>query len=207
MMIAVEGKRLSLLHEVVPDANRIGVLFNPNSPDASSHLADIEAVGQSLGLELVIIKVADKAAYENAFVLINEQQIRALLVAADPLFLTADTGGLIGADWRQKAGSRGISALAFALGLHPSRLLQAHRAVMRNPPQKRRRASVLQQNHREVRFASDVGRLTALRTRTGRPVGRSASPPRSAPACRHIPRASAARDPWGWARRRGSVGR
>ena len=94
MMNEVEGKRLSLLHELVPDASRVGVLFNPNSPDASTHLTDIEAAGQSLGLGLVIIKVADKAGYENAFALINEQQIRALLVAADPLFLTADIAPL-----------------------------------------------------------------------------------------------------------------
>jgi putative ABC transport system substrate-binding protein len=62
MMTAPEGKRLSLLHELVPDARRIGVLFNSNSPDASSHLTEIEAAGQSLGLDLVIIKVADEAA-------------------------------------------------------------------------------------------------------------------------------------------------
>jgi putative tryptophan/tyrosine transport system substrate-binding protein len=94
MMVAVEGKRLSLLHELVPDASRIGVLFNTNSPDASTHLSDIETAGQSLGLALVIIKVADKAAYENAFALINEQQIRALLVAADPLFNPVDIAPL-----------------------------------------------------------------------------------------------------------------
>jgi putative ABC transport system substrate-binding protein len=86
MMVAPEGKRLGLLHELVPDVSRIGVLFNPNSPDAASHLTDIEAAGQSLGLELVIIKVADVAALENAFARMNEQHIRALLVAADPLF-------------------------------------------------------------------------------------------------------------------------
>jgi putative tryptophan/tyrosine transport system substrate-binding protein len=49
MMLAPEGKRLGLLHELVPDASRIGVLFNPNSPDAASHLSDVEAAGQSLG--------------------------------------------------------------------------------------------------------------------------------------------------------------
>ncbi len=32
MMVAPEGKRLGLLHELVPDASRIGVLFNPDSP-------------------------------------------------------------------------------------------------------------------------------------------------------------------------------
>ena len=87
MMVAPEGKRLSLTHELVPDVSRIGVLFNPNSPDAASHLTDIETAGQSLGLDLVIIKAAvDKAALENSFARINEQQIRALLVSADPLW-------------------------------------------------------------------------------------------------------------------------
>jgi ABC-type uncharacterized transport system substrate-binding protein len=85
MMVAPEGKRLGLLHELVPDASRIGVLFNPNSPDAASHLTDIEGAGQSLGLDLVIIKFADEAALDNAFAWMNEQQIKALLVAADPL--------------------------------------------------------------------------------------------------------------------------
>ena len=86
MMNAPEGKRLGLLHELVPDASRIGVLFNPNSPDAASHLNDIETAGQSLGLDLAIINVADAATFENTFAWINKQQIRALLVAADPLF-------------------------------------------------------------------------------------------------------------------------
>jgi ABC-type uncharacterized transport system substrate-binding protein len=85
MMVAPESKRLELLHELVPDASRIGVLFNPNSPDSESHLTDIEAAGQSLGLDLVIIKFSDEAALENAFASMNEQQIKALLVAADPL--------------------------------------------------------------------------------------------------------------------------
>jgi putative ABC transport system substrate-binding protein len=87
MMNALEGKRLSLLHQLVPDVSRIGVLFNPNSPDSSSHFTEIEAAGQSLGVDLVIINVADEAAFENAFAWLNEQQIRALLISADPLFL------------------------------------------------------------------------------------------------------------------------
>ncbi|PWT81169.1 MAG: ABC transporter substrate-binding protein [Acidobacteria bacterium] len=88
MMTALEGKRLSLLHELVPDVSRIGALFNPNSPDASSHLTEVEAAGNALGLELVIIKVAEDSGLENAFAWINEHQIEALLVVADPLFST-----------------------------------------------------------------------------------------------------------------------
>jgi putative tryptophan/tyrosine transport system substrate-binding protein len=87
MMNALEGKRLGLLHELVPDVSRIGVLFNPNSPDASSHLTEIEAARQSLGVDLAIINAADEPALENAFAWMNEQQIRALLISADPLFL------------------------------------------------------------------------------------------------------------------------
>jgi putative tryptophan/tyrosine transport system substrate-binding protein len=86
MIIAVEGKRLSLLHELVPDVSRIGVLFNPNSPDASSHLTEIQAAGQSLGIDLVTINVADEAEFENAFAQLNEQKVRALLISADPVY-------------------------------------------------------------------------------------------------------------------------
>jgi putative tryptophan/tyrosine transport system substrate-binding protein len=88
MVVAPEGKRLGLLHELVPDAIRIGVLFSPNSPDASSHLTDINTAGQALGLDLSIINVADASGLENAFAWANDNQIRALLVAADPLFST-----------------------------------------------------------------------------------------------------------------------
>jgi putative ABC transport system substrate-binding protein len=88
MMTALEGKRLSLLHELVADVSRVGVLFNPESPDASSHLTEIEAAGNALGLELVVINVAEDSGLENAFAWINEHQIEALLVAADPLFST-----------------------------------------------------------------------------------------------------------------------
>jgi len=86
MVVEPEGKRIGLLHELVPSEEKIGVLFNPNSADASSHLADIEAAGNSLGLELVIINVSDESGLGNAFAWIDEQQIGALLVAADPLF-------------------------------------------------------------------------------------------------------------------------
>ena len=86
MVVAPEGKRLGLLHELVPDASTIGVLFNPDSPDASSHLQDIEAAGHALGLELVIINVSEESGLETAFLWVHEQQIEALLVAADPLF-------------------------------------------------------------------------------------------------------------------------
>jgi putative tryptophan/tyrosine transport system substrate-binding protein len=82
MVVALEGKRLSLLHELVPNVRRIGVLFNPNSPDTSSHLTEIEAAGQSLGLDLAIIHVADASGLENAFRWANDHQIAALLVAA-----------------------------------------------------------------------------------------------------------------------------
>jgi putative ABC transport system substrate-binding protein len=88
MMTALEGKRLSLLRELVPDVSRIGVLFNRNSPDASSHLTEIEAAGNALGLELVVINVVEDSGLENAFAWITEHQIEAILVAADPLFST-----------------------------------------------------------------------------------------------------------------------
>jgi len=88
MMTALEGKRLSLLHELVPDVSGVGVLFDPESPDASSHLTEIEAAGNALGLGLAVINVEKDSGLENAFAWINGHQIEAILVAADPLFST-----------------------------------------------------------------------------------------------------------------------
>src|SRR5262245_45997842 len=85
-IVAVETKRVGLLHELVPDAARLGALFNPNSPDAASRSEQLDAAGDALGLDLVFINVAEDSGLEHAFAWINEQQIEGVLVAADPLF-------------------------------------------------------------------------------------------------------------------------
>jgi putative ABC transport system substrate-binding protein len=48
-------KRLQLVHDLVPDAGRFGVLADPAFPDIQSTTADLQAAALMLGLQLVLV--------------------------------------------------------------------------------------------------------------------------------------------------------
>jgi putative ABC transport system substrate-binding protein len=83
---AMEPKRVGLLHELVPQAKAFGALINPDSPALADQLADIQAAAQTTGVELHVFRAATDRDIEGAFEAITQQQIAALLVAADPFF-------------------------------------------------------------------------------------------------------------------------
>jgi putative tryptophan/tyrosine transport system substrate-binding protein len=83
---AMEPKRVGLLHELVPQAKAFGALINPDFPTFADQLADIQAAAQTTGLELHVFRAATNRDIEAAFEAITQQQIAALLVAADPFF-------------------------------------------------------------------------------------------------------------------------
>ena len=83
---AMEPKRVGLLHELVPQAKAFGALINPDFPTFADQLADIQAAAQTTGVELHVFRAATNRDIEAAFEAITQQQIAALLVAADPFF-------------------------------------------------------------------------------------------------------------------------
>src|SRR5947209_15760275 len=50
----LEAKRLQLLHQLVPQAQRVAVLVNPGSVAAETTLRDVEAAARTLGLQLQV---------------------------------------------------------------------------------------------------------------------------------------------------------
>jgi ABC-type uncharacterized transport system substrate-binding protein len=52
----LEAKRLHLLHQLMPQAQRIAVLVNPGSVAAETTLRDVEAGAPTLGLQLQVLK-------------------------------------------------------------------------------------------------------------------------------------------------------
>src|SRR5262249_60403559 len=84
----MEQKRLSLLHELTPGVPLIGVLLNPNSPDAAHQLPALEQAARTIGRRLFVAKASDDEELNAAFALLLQQGIGALLVAADPYFDT-----------------------------------------------------------------------------------------------------------------------
>ena len=79
-------KKIQLLQELVPDAASIGLLVNPNNPNAASHEEHAEAAAQKLNLRLSVLTAGNAGEIDPAFAAGLHMGIAALLVGDDPLF-------------------------------------------------------------------------------------------------------------------------
>ena len=79
---SLEGKRLELLHKVVPKVARIAVLVNPHFLGTELELKDLHEAARILGLELLVLEASSEGGITAAFATIVEQRIGALLVAS-----------------------------------------------------------------------------------------------------------------------------
>ena len=84
----IEGKRLELLKEAVPELSRVAVLWNPSNPALVSYFDTIENAGRTLRISLdPVAEVRRADELENAFFAIASARPRALLVVADRFLL------------------------------------------------------------------------------------------------------------------------
>jgi putative tryptophan/tyrosine transport system substrate-binding protein len=81
-------EELKILTEVVPQAKRIAVLWNPTTPSLPPAMKAVDAAGQRLGLQLVKVPAQASEDFDAAFALMARQSPEALMVVASPLFIT-----------------------------------------------------------------------------------------------------------------------
>jgi putative tryptophan/tyrosine transport system substrate-binding protein len=86
MFTRLGPKNLEILHELVPNAAVIGVLVNPNNPNAEPQLRDLQASAQMLGLRLVALAAGSDREIDGVFATLGKRQIDAMLVTADGFF-------------------------------------------------------------------------------------------------------------------------
>jgi putative ABC transport system substrate-binding protein len=85
----LDAKRVELIHELVPGTSVVGLLVNPNSPaQAEAQFAEVETASRKFGQELVILKAGNDGEIDQAIATIAVRKPSALLVSADPLFLS-----------------------------------------------------------------------------------------------------------------------
>jgi ABC-type uncharacterized transport system substrate-binding protein len=82
----VGGKRVELLHELVPLATAFGVFSNPANPNATGHLQEVEQAARSMGLQVQVQLASSPSEIEAGFKSLAVRGIRAVLVADDPFF-------------------------------------------------------------------------------------------------------------------------
>ena len=79
-------KRVELLRQVVPKAVRIGLLVNPNNPNAEDDGKEIKDAGQNVGIHVEIINASSEHDIDEAFAKIAQMHPDGLIVHVDALF-------------------------------------------------------------------------------------------------------------------------
>jgi putative ABC transport system substrate-binding protein len=84
----METKRLGLLRELAGAGLSTGILQNPSNVLAAGQLREIEAAARGFELPISIAKASNDSELQLAFSSLVREQVRALLVTADPYFDT-----------------------------------------------------------------------------------------------------------------------
>jgi putative ABC transport system substrate-binding protein len=82
----LSAKRLEILRELVPRANRVAVLVNPTNPTTEPTLRDLETAARGMGLQIQVFNAATSSEVNAVFATFVRERPDALFVAGDPFF-------------------------------------------------------------------------------------------------------------------------
>jgi putative ABC transport system substrate-binding protein len=84
--VALGAKRHELLHDLMPAATAIGVLINPDSPNAEPDIGDARRAARVLGWQIAVVNATTELEFDAAFAKLLEQRVAALVVGNDQFF-------------------------------------------------------------------------------------------------------------------------
>jgi putative tryptophan/tyrosine transport system substrate-binding protein len=85
MVPDIAGKRLELLKEILPQLNRVAVLWNAANPYPAIVFKETQAVGRGLGIEVQSLEVRSPDDFDGAFEDARRHHPDALIEVEDPL--------------------------------------------------------------------------------------------------------------------------
>jgi putative ABC transport system substrate-binding protein len=80
------AKRLGLLHELLPKAERFAVLVNPNQPAAQSIATELRTAASAINRQIEVLAAGNKSDIDSAFAELLQKRVDALLVSPNSLF-------------------------------------------------------------------------------------------------------------------------
>jgi len=86
--VGVVGKRLGLLHELLPGAARFALLVTPGTTSGESTIAEVESAAAAIGRQIEVLSATTNLDIDAAFVRLAQKRADALLVAPQILFST-----------------------------------------------------------------------------------------------------------------------
>jgi putative ABC transport system substrate-binding protein len=82
----VQGKRLAMARELLPNASLMATFTNPASVVADFNLRDLQAAAAGVGQRLLVLTAGSDSELEAAFVEIVRQGVGALFINGNPFF-------------------------------------------------------------------------------------------------------------------------
>ena len=82
------AKRLEMMHELMGGRASIALLVNPTNPYTESETRVVQATAGALGLQLRVLNATSERDLATVFAAVAEMRRGALLVGADPAFIS-----------------------------------------------------------------------------------------------------------------------
>jgi putative ABC transport system substrate-binding protein len=82
------AKQLGILRRLVPSAAVIAIMANPNEPAGEFQISDAQAAAKLIQQELIVFRASTESEIDTAFTNLVQQHADALLLGANPFFVT-----------------------------------------------------------------------------------------------------------------------
>jgi putative ABC transport system substrate-binding protein len=80
-------KRLELARDLVPKADVIAFLLNPNNPNSEIRLRDVQDAARAIGQQVRIVYAGSEQQFDVVFSTLVQERVGALVVGDDPAFM------------------------------------------------------------------------------------------------------------------------
>jgi putative ABC transport system substrate-binding protein len=87
LLNVLAAKRVALLRELVPAAATIGLLVNPDNPNAEADTGAAQEAARAFSQQAHVVHARTVGDFDAAFASLAQQRVAALFVASDVLFL------------------------------------------------------------------------------------------------------------------------
>jgi ABC-type uncharacterized transport system substrate-binding protein len=81
-------KRLELIRDLLPHARSVTMISNPNYPEAEAEIAEVEAAGRLIGMQIQRVTASNERELDAAFAIIGQRRVDAVVVGVDGFFIS-----------------------------------------------------------------------------------------------------------------------
>jgi ABC-type uncharacterized transport system substrate-binding protein len=87
--VQLGAKRLALLHELIPSAERFAALVNPDNPGITElFVSELQAAASAIGRKIEVVTASTNSGIDTAFAVMLKMRADAFLISPEALFVT-----------------------------------------------------------------------------------------------------------------------